>query len=315
MDANPLGLNTSMSKEEQAALQTGDTVPGSEKKCTPRRQVFGAALAAALVATAVVLWIALSGRTDPEPLPPACASGCSHLNHTLWTGVLTSHVRPSSASGISYAGLDYEGVRNDARFRDYIQQIAEVDVSLLDDVERKALFINAYNALGVRLLLDECQGGLCKSIKDIGSHISPVWGMPAGQIGGPGADHLYSLDNIEHDYLRATFPDARIHAAVNCASLSCPDLAPTAFESWRLDVQLDAAAATWMANPSKGASLSGGTLSLSKIFDWYGDDFVNWAGGIITFVKAHSVAGSSLSTMGEPSLAYFDYNWDVNNVS
>lgn len=338
MDANPLAF-TPAAEREQPSGWAGEMssvevegLAGTAKKpeavdcksrwctdpCTGKR--------IALIATVVVfvigltiLIVVLTKPTDPDPLPPACAApaDCVQMSHARWTSVLAAHVRPAtSASGTNYLGLDYEAVRADPEFRAYLAELEAAPIPQMDSQGRKALFINAYNALAVRLLLDECGGALCGSIRDIGSMIAPVWGEPAGQIGGGGSGSTYSLDNIEHGYLRATFSDARMHSGVNCASVSCPDLAMEAFEAATLDAQLDASSAAWLANPTKGLSLAAGTLTLSKIFDWYNDDFVSWAGGELGFVGSHGPSAVQTSIAGlAPSIAYFGYDWNVNTVN
>jgi hypothetical protein len=294
-------------------------LPATGCKCSRRCKLVSLIVAAVvLVVGTVLLLMYLIEPTDPDPLPPACEHNCTGFNHSQWTTLLAKHLRPSSLGGISYVGLDYEGVRTEPAFRAYLGRLKSADVSRMSNVGRKALFINAYNAYAVRLLLDECGTSLCSSIKDIGSVIRPVWKRPAGHIGGGDDGNLYSLDNIEHDYLRATFSDARIHAAVNCASVSCPDLHPVAFEESTLDAQLASASRDWMANPAKGAyrDAAGGGLTLSKIFDWYNDDFVNWAGGVVNFVRSYSPSPmAALLSNASPSVSYFRYDWSINNVT
>lgn len=258
-------------------------------------------------------------RDSLSDLPPPCSTGCTNFSHALWTDVLQVRLRPSSRAGVEYVGFDYEGLRQDQTvFRQYLQQLEDADLAMLGVTERKALFINAYNALAVRVLVDECGGQLCGSIRDLSSFAFSVWDQPAGHIGGS-TGNMYSLDNIEHDTLRNGeyfTPDARIHAAVNCASVSCPDLHPEAFEAYKLNEQLDDAMRSWLANPTKGlaADEHANTLTLSKIFTWYSDDFEAEPGGMLAFVSRHApseVAGW-LRTPAVPALSYFDYDWSVN---
>jgi hypothetical protein len=316
-DRNPLGdphvtppMSTVAPGDETNTLMVSDLPRPIPRRCTRNRACLALAIATGLVVLAVWLWKA----TSPDPLPPPCTSSCVGFDHSLWDGVLQTHVVPgSSAAGITYSGLRYEGVRTDARFRAYLALLESVDLARLTTPARKALMINAYNALAVRLLLDECDP-LCASIKDIGSLLSPVWKLPAGQIGGSTDDSLFSLDDIEHGYLRPTFSfDPRLHSAVNCASISCPDLAAAAFADATVEEQLTNRSVAWLSNPTKGLALSGGILTLSKIFDWYSGDFAA-GGGAVGFARAHGPP-SVVSALDGPALAYFDYNWGINNVS
>jgi hypothetical protein len=308
-------------KAEEAKTLAKLEVPQMSEGCTAKRRlccVVVAFVGIAVAAAAVILLIFIP-RTNPADLSPPCSLGCANFSHALWTDVLSSRLHPASRGGVNYAGFDYDGLRQDQSvFRQYLQQLEDADLTLLGVLERKTLFINAYNALAVKVLLDMCPDGqLCGSIKDI----FQVWNQPAGQIGGRGEDHLYSLDQIEHETIRNTqyFPhDARIHAAVNCASVSCPDLYPEAFEVETLDEQLDDAMRSWLANPTKGLAMdrTGNALTLSKIFYWYEDDFEAEPGGLLAFVSRHapSEVGLWLRTPATPDVSFFSYDWSVNSA-
>lgn len=276
-------------------------------------------LCGVITGAAVVGLVVRIIKASPDELPPACSAGCANFSHALWTDVLKVRLRPSSRGGVGYTGFDYEGLRQDPTvFRQYLQQLENVDLAMLGTTERKALFLNAYNALAVRVLLDECDGQLCGSIRDLDTFTSSVWDQPAGRIGSE-ANNVYSLDNIEHDTLRNVqyfAHDARIHAAVNCASVSCPDLHPEAFEADTIDEQLDSAMRSWLANPTKGLAANEleNTLTLSKIFSWYSDDFEAEPGGMLAFVSRHAPSQVKiwLHSPASPTLSFFTYDWSVN---
>jgi hypothetical protein len=98
-----------------------------------------------------------------------------------------------------------------------------------------------------------------------------VWKRPAGVVGG----RTMSLDEIEHDILRPRFTDPRVHFAVVCASVSCPDLRAEPYDGQRLSAQLDDAARTFLSNPGKGMRVNekARKLQVSSIFGWFADDF------------------------------------------
>ena len=81
-----------------------------------------------------------------------------------------------------------------------------------------------------------------------------------------------SLNAIEHRILRPLFAEPRVHFALNCASLGCPNLLPQPFTGDRLEADLQGALKAYLAHP-RGIALEGGVLTLSSLFDWYGDDF------------------------------------------
>jgi len=173
--------------------------------------------------------------------------------------------------------------------------------------------IKAYNAFTVRLLVDHmAKNGPVSSIKKI----------PTGIFSNPWKEKwpfikllegsIRTLDNIEHDTLRKDYPDFRIHAAVNCASISCPALRGEAYKGENLDKILDEQMKLWMHDPSKNTyDKEDKTLNLSMIFKWYSSDFEN-QGGIKSIVTKFgpSVAGEILS--GDYDIDYLDYDWGLN---
>ena len=82
-----------------------------------------------------------------------------------------------------------------------------------------------------------------------------------------------TLDDIEHQILRRELKEPRIHFAINCASVSCPPLPPEPYRAETLDAQLDEAARRYLASP-EGLRVDGDTLRVSRILDWYRQDFV-----------------------------------------
>ena len=147
--------------QETDALQRPvpkEAAAGQQRRCgLCKAALLAVSLAVAIGAVVVLLLIVFA--TSPAELPPPCTVDCANFSHAAWSAVLAARLRPSSRGGVSYLGFDYEGLRADqAEFRQYLQQLAGADLMALGAAERKALFINAYNALAVRKLLDECPG-------------------------------------------------------------------------------------------------------------------------------------------------------------
>ncbi len=190
--------------------------------------------------------------------------GSAGFDHGVWDEILSKYA-VEGGRRFDYAGLKKEG----GALAAYVDALAEVDLGSLSGPELEALFINAYNAYTVRTILDRvsASGGFeIESIRDI----EDVFTREAHVVGG----FRLSLDNIEHNILRPTFQDPRLHFAVNCASISCPPLPADAFEAERLDEQLEAATKNALGS-SDYASVEDGGLLLTKILEWYGTDFVN----------------------------------------
>lgn len=216
--------------------------------------------------------------------------------------LLAAHVRPGTAHGIALAQVDYAAWRRDP---DHARAVAVLDrfdpARLAGREERLAFWINAYNLLAIKVVLDH---GVTGSIKDAGSLLRPVWGRTAGRVGG----REVSLGEIEHETLRP-MGEPRVHFAIVCASLSCPDLRAEAYRPERLEAQLDDQVRTFLANPAKGMS-AGGVVRVSRIFDWFEDDF-GGADGVLAFLRRHTPGR-------EPPVArvagHLDYDWTLNAV-
>lgn len=140
--------------------------------------------------------------------------------------------------------------------------------------ERYAFWVNAYNAYTVRLIVDNYP---LKSILDIKDGELDAWHqhfIPLQHLFPKLAKSPLSLNNIENDILRPTYKDARVHAAVNCAAISCPPLSSSAFTAKQLDEQLDSLTSSWLGDEGRNRfELPECKARLSKIFEWYAEDF------------------------------------------
>ncbi len=206
--------------------------------------------------------------------------------------------------------VDYSGLGGEPRWDALIGQLAEVDPSRLSSREEElAFWINAYNILAIDLVVRHYP---VESIRDIGSIFRSVWKREAGRIGGRG----YSLDEIEDEILRP-MRDPRIHGAIVCASISCPNLARTPYRADRLDAQLRESIRAWLARPEKGFAVDRAARGarLSRVFKWFADDF-GGRRGVLDFVQAHlPEAERAWLEENRPALgiSYFDYDWGLND--
>jgi len=190
------------------------------------------------------------------------------IDHSLFTQVLEAHVK----NGL----VDYVGLKTDTRLPRYLEQLAATDPSLLaNDKERLALWLNAYNAYTLELIVKRQPK---RSITQIGTGglvlgsvlKTTAWDIPLAVVGGK----KYTLNQIEHEVIRAKFKDARTHFALNCASGSCPVLRTEAYDAKHLDEQLDDQGRQFLADSTKNSfDLATRTARLSSIFKWYRGDF------------------------------------------
>ncbi|MGA6993376.1 MAG: DUF547 domain-containing protein, partial [Candidatus Deferrimicrobiaceae bacterium] len=209
------------------------------------------------------------------------------IDHGSWDRFLRKYVvanHPSGIDRVRYASVTPEDRKSlDA----YVQQLQQVEVTRLDRSVQKAYWINLYNALTVKVVLDHYP---VKSIRDI--NISPglfsrgPWGAKLLTIQG----QKVSLDDIEHRILRPLWKDNRVHYAVNCASLGCPNLQPEAYTPENLEALLEKGAREYVNHP-RGVRLEGERLQLSSIYDWFQADFGGGEAGVLGHLQKYADPG------------------------
>lgn len=273
------------------------------------RQPLRAALtvAAMLVATAI-------GR-------PATAQDFDH-DYAAYAAVLRAHVRPPR---VDYAALQRDRARLDAVVASFDAPGARGEAQWSRE-QRLAFWINAYNVFTLRVIVDHypiASGWLTLQPRNSIRQIDGVWTDLTWQAAG----RSVTLDQIEHQIIRPTFGEPRIHFAVNCASVSCPPLAAQPYRAATLEAQLDAAARAYLAS-AQGLQVDGPTLRVSSIFKWYGDDFVaRYASlvpgrrdaterAILGALVSHGPArAAAAARAGTARIAFLDYDWSLNDVA
>lgn len=259
------------------------------------------------VLAATCLASPLQGAVAQEPLSQETRA----QQHGVWTDILQDYVRVNQ-DGINR--FDYARLQNNPddlqKLDTYIEQLAKSEVfkSGTDD-ERFAAWANLYNALTVQLVTEKYP---VKSIREIGGNFIQrgPWKQDIITVQG----NKMSLDDIEHGTLRKHWNDPRVHYAVNCASLGCPNLPKKAWEAETLDVDLNRAASNYINHPRGVSVREDGRLVVSKIYDWFSEDFGgSQVGEIMHFMKFASpelVSHLSAETM----IKSYRYDWSLNDV-
>jgi hypothetical protein len=237
----------------------------------------------------------------------ACSASASEVSpfrepvsHEIWNTLLQKHV---NAEGL----MNYKGMlRDSAQVNRYIQLLSSAHPqSAWSRAEQMAYWINAYNAFTVRLILDHYPIGSIKDIKRGIPLVNSVWDIRFIQIQG----REYDLNQIEHQILRPVFKDARIHAAINCASFSCPRMMRYAFTAEKLEQQLDEAMRVFVNDPLRNR-ISSEKAEISAIFNWFGGDFKRDAGSISAYLNKYS----SIKLSARAKISFIDYDWRLNEV-
>jgi Protein of unknown function, DUF547 len=263
-----------------------------------------------------LLTAAALGTLAPRP---AAAQSFDHT-HAAWTALLKKHVvllGGGKASQLRYAGMAADRSALKA-YTDSLSAVGSAAFNAFTKPQQMAFLINAYNAFTVELILTRYPQ--LASIKDLGSLLSNPWKPKFIKLLGT----EMSLDNIEHDTLRVRgrFDDPRIHFAVNCASIGCPMLREEAFVADRLEAQLEEQTLRFMSDRSRNR-YADGKLLLSKIFDWYGDDFKLGHKGIASLPAfaaryanqlADAPADRERIKAGTVEIGFLDYDWKLNDA-
>jgi hypothetical protein len=189
----------------------------------------------------------------------------------------------------------------------YIASLEAVPVSRLDRGEQRAYWINLYNAVTTRIVLDHYP---VKSIRDIslgpGLFSFGPWDAKVVAVEG----ERLSLNDIEHGILRPIWHDPRLHYALNCASISCPSLPTVAFTAANTERLLDAGARAYVNDP-RGVRIAGGSLTVSSIYLWYRADFGERDGAVVDHLKrcAAPALAAELARFRAPD--HYAYDWGL----
>lgn len=211
------------------------------------------------------------------------------ISHQAFDELLKNYVTESGR--VSYKGL----LKNKSKLDSYTSLLSKnTPQRSWSSSEELAYWINAYNAYTLKLIVDHYP---VKSITDIKN--GKPWDDKWIKIG----DKTYSLNNIEHDIIRPRFEEPRIHFAVNCAAKSCPKLLNRAYTALNLEDKLTQQTEAFINNTQMN-TISNKKVKLSKIFEWYGEDFED----LIGFINRYSTTKVS----PKAQIEYAEYNWSLN---
>jgi len=232
------------------------------------------------------------------------------VNHNVWDAFTFQYVTRGS-NGVALVNYENVIARDKASLDAYLVSLAGTPVSSLNRQEQFAYWLNLYNALTVKVVLDHFP---VRSIRDI--DISPglfsngPWGAKLISIEG----EQVSLDDIEHRILRPIWRDPRIHYGVNCASIGCPDLPVGAFTATNVDQKLNKAAADFI-NHSRGVQVQGNRMFVSSIYDWFKSDFGGTDTGVIAHLRQYAQPSLASQLASVNRIAGDKYDWNLNTFA
>ena len=231
------------------------------------------------------------------------------INHQLWNDFLIRYMR--QRNGINL--LDYARVTAESKIRlnRYIDQLAAIKTPQYNRHEQKAYWINLYNALTIRLILDDYPIDSIKSVKLIKLSVKEFspWDRSLVTVNNV----RLTLNHIEHQILRVHWQDARTHYALNCASIGCPNLTNQAYTSKHLDAMLEQAARAFINHPRAVRFVDSENLKLSSIYQWYREDFGINEKAVLRHLESYAeqpLAGKLANFSGKVE---YQYDWRLND--
>lgn len=221
------------------------------------------------------------------------ASASSGL-HSSWDSLLKKHVDEDGM-------VNYKGFKQDqAKLDDYLNKLSKQIPGVEWTNEAKlAYYINLYNAATIMVVLNHYP---VKSIMDIKIEGKSAFDHKFIKLGS----EVVSLGDVENEIIRKQFMEPRIHFALVCAAMSCPRLLNEAFTEEKLEDQLSHLTKEFLLNPEKN-QVSENRLKLTKLFDWYKEDF-----GDDAAIRAYVANKTGIPVRENAKITFKEYSWVLN---
>ena len=235
-------------------------------------------------------------------------AGTTTVDNASWNRFLSRYLVTDHPSGINRVRYG-EVTEEDRRELDsYIGDLQALAVSELNRNEQMAYWINLYNALTVRVVLDHYPvASITKIDISPGLFSRGPWDAELLRIEG----QEVSLNDVEHRILRPIWKDPRVHYAVNCASIGCPNLQNRAYTGENLEVLLEKGAREYINHP-RGVSFAGEKLVLSSIYDWFQEDFDGSEEGVLHHLHRYAAPELAAELENYSGRISYEYDWSLN---
>jgi hypothetical protein len=276
-----------------------------------------------LVRTAVVLgtiapiagctWIEvlLAPKASPWPLWTRHSdTSTKKIDHDVWTNLLAAYV-VRGKDGINR--VRYHDISNgDAvELSEYLDYLTSLSISAFSRAEQQAYWINLYNARTIRLVLEHYPVVSMMDI-DISPGLLSFGPWDKKLVSVEGVD--LSLNDIEHRILRPGWSDNRVHYALNCAALGCPNLSPIAFTQDNTEALLAKGAWSYINHP-RGVAVAVDKVIASKIYAWFKEDFGNRDHSVINHFREYAEPDLRKSLSKALEISSYTYDWALNDTA
>lgn len=224
----------------------------------------------------------------------------SPLSHDVFNQILQRHVDEGR--------VDYTKLKENPRvLDDYLDQLAAANLIKMNYSEQLAFWINAYNALIIKGVIDHYPTKSVRKVKLFRGFFSRL----KFQV----AEEAYTLNQIEHNIIRTEFVDPRVHFALVCASLSCPPIENSVFLPETIEEQLDEVTQKFISDPKKvRLDRQKRRVYLSKIFKWYKEDFSEGYDGVPDFLADYLPPEDAEFVLEKDiKFVFLAYDWTLND--
>ena len=234
-------------------------------------------------------------------------SSSATIDHAAWDRFLAKHVAPDE-TGLNRVAYGQIPAADKDALGQYIRDLEAVEISRYRRSEQFAYWVNLYNAVTVRTVLENYP---VESIRDINDGLlSPgPWDRALVRIEG----EPVSLNDIESRILRPLWQDPRIHYVVNCASVGCPNLDKTAYRADDLEARLERAARAYINNP-RGVRVADGELVVSSIYAWFEDDFGGTQAAVLMHLGSYAAPELKRALARFEDIDGYEYDWALNEA-
>lgn len=261
-----------------------------------------------LLALAIPLQVQAAPKKNLDPYwVPYDARSAMRVDHSQWQRFLDKYLLTTERGQtlFNYGGVDTD---DQDSLKNYINVLTALDPRKLNRPEQKAYWINLYNALTVDLILNKYPVASITKLGQGWFSFGP-WNDVLTSING----RELTLNDIEHRILRPIFDDPRIHYAVNCASMGCPNLHRIAYTSDNVEALMEEAAEDFINHP-RAMSFKGDHLVLSSIYDWYQVDFGGSERGVLEHLSRYADPYLKQRLLQFDGAIKYDYDWSLNEV-
>lgn len=230
------------------------------------------------------------------------------IDHGAWNAFLSRYVTQDEALKLNRVRYRAVTDTDRAALDAYIRRLGATEIANYNRDEQFAFWLNLYNAVTTALVLDAYP---VKSIRNVGGNLfgRGPWDEEAVTVAGV----ALTLNDIEHRILRPVWNDPLVHYGVNCASVGCPNLLARAYTGADVHAQLRKNARAYVNSP-RGVRFADGRLVVSKLYDWYREDFGGSEAGVISHLRRFAAPALSARLDAAGGIDAYSYDWSLNDA-